>query len=383
MARKAKVKVDRPLNPDAMGRMGQSRFGELCDGGKLIANDSLRADRMGWDYHVEFPLPHQRDGVPFDSRTKLPDLKIQVKTIWADRSTVDVELPAAERLARWDYPSFIVILRMNMDQTYRDVHVIHLLDNNLASILKALRQAEAEGSLSIRSKTISFGIQHGIKIVVDGAELATTLRAAIGEHPDTYMARKGDQLRNLGFEPRRHTGTFSFTAASEDEVLDVFLGLRTAQVSRFDVDEKRFGIPLPQIREANATLGIKPESHGMCEFVMTSSLGDRKRAIFEAEFYIASTTITPTGPWKVRLHSPLIEVLCARDDPDAAFTIDVPSGTRLTLDDFIRISRAQLIVASGRRPPLRAYTGSGCLHSTSRKVRLSPINMRRRQGSNF
>jgi hypothetical protein len=354
MGKKARIKVGRPLDPDTMGRMGETRFGELCDSGNLIANDSRRADRMGWDYLVEFPLPHHRGDAPFDSQSKLPDMKVQVKTVWSDRSVVDIELAAARRLAIWDYPSFIVLLRLNMDLTYRDVHIIHLLDDNLARILKALRQAEAKGSLSIRNKTISFGIQDGTRITVNGQELAGSLRAAIGGDPDAYMAQKHDQLRNLGFEPHRYTGSFSITAASEDELLNVFLGLRKAQDSRFAVDEVRFGIPLAQIRETSATLEIKPESHGLCEFVMTSSVGDRRRAIFEAELYIARTT--PQGPWKIRIHSPLIELLCARDASDAVFTIGVPSGAHLTLSDIVRIYRAKLIVASG---PSNAFARMG------------------------
>jgi hypothetical protein len=299
MAKKSRPAVKRPLTPDELGRTGQRDFGGLCDRGKLVANDSARNDRMGWDYLVEFPLPHERGEAPFDSRPKLPDMKIQVKTIWSDRGTVDVELPAAERLARWDYPSFIVIMRMNTDLTYRDIHLIHLLDDNLARILKALRRAEVEGSLSIKDRTISFGIQHGPQVAADGRDLAETLRSAIGGDPDAYMGRKRDQLRYLGFEPKRYTGTFSIHAANEDEVLDVFLGLRSAQVSRFDADEVRFGLSLPQIRETDATLEIRPESRGLCEFVMTSTIGDRRRAIFEAELYLASATMTPRGPGRL------------------------------------------------------------------------------------
>jgi len=57
-------------------------------------------------------------------------------------------------------------------------------------------------------------------------------------------------------------------------------------VSRFHADEVRFGIPLPQLRETDATLEVKPESRGRCEFVMTPSVGGQKRAIFEAELYM-------------------------------------------------------------------------------------------------
>lgn len=56
MAKNARSLVKRPLTPEAMGRAGQAKFGELCDLGNLIANDSSRADSMGWDYLVEVPF---------------------------------------------------------------------------------------------------------------------------------------------------------------------------------------------------------------------------------------------------------------------------------------------------------------------------------------
>jgi hypothetical protein len=274
-------------------------------------------------------------------------MKIQVKTIWSDRTNVRVELPAAERLARWDYPSFIVILRMNMDRTYRDIYCIHLLDDNLARILKVLRKAEADGSLSIKGKTISFGIRDGIRIPVDGPELAKALNSAVGIDPDAYVARKGEQRRNLGFSEKRYSFTFSIAENSENDFLDILLGLRKANFSRFDADEVRFDLPLPLIRESEGILTIQPKSHGPCEFVVTSSVGDRKRAIFPAELYMANATMTSCGPWKARIHSPAIEMHFASDDSKGTFTIGSEPDTRLTVADSIRVWRAAFIIASG------------------------------------
>lgn len=303
---------------------------------------------MGWDYHVEFPHPHQHTGVPFDSRPKMPDMKVQVKTIWFDRSTVDVDLAAADRLAGWDYPSFIVLLRMNMDLTYKDMHVIHLIDDNLAMILKALRRAEAEGSLSIKKRTITFSIRHGVEAAVEGRALTDAFRAAIGEKPDTYVVRKREQRKNLGFGPRPIHLTFSLKAESEDEVLNVFLGLKKGEATQFDADEMRFGIPLPMERHQTAMVEIRPHSQGSCELVMTSSLGDRKRVIFEGDLYMASTTVTALGAWKLRVTSPLMELLCSRDERKATFTIAAKPDMRIPLRDSIKIARAHLIVALGR-----------------------------------
>jgi hypothetical protein len=330
-----------------MGKMGQVRFGELCFAGGLVPNESLRDDRMGWDYLVEFPLSHERGDVSFDRRQKLPDAKIQVKTIWSDRSSIDLALPAAERLALWDYPSFIVILHMNADQTYQSIYLIHLIDDNLARIIKSLRQAEAKGSLSIKNKTISFGIKRGTKIAVDGHELARALRLAIGESAGSYAERKRTQIKGLGFETRPSIVTFSISANNESELLDGLLGLRDLPITGFEADEVRFGISLPQIRETGGgILKVKPQSHGVCEFSMASIAGERKRVVLEANLYTATTSSNSQAPWKMKIESPLIELILASDAPTASIRIGALPGTNLTVRDLIRISRAELI-ASG------------------------------------
>ena len=252
-----------------MGRAGQTKFGELCDLGNLVANDSSRADRMGWDYLVEMPIDACRGDEPFDKRYKVPDMKVQVKTIWADNGSVDLELIAAERLARWEYPSFIVILRMNIDKSYRDAYVIHLFDDNLARILRALRKVEAENGRSIKNRTLTFDIGAGTKIAVNGDDLAKELRQSIGNNERNYAARKRDQLDNLGFGSHRVKARFDLAAMDNEEALNVLLGMQSGRATTFEADEIRFDIRTALIRDTGARIEVKPKSKGACEIVVS------------------------------------------------------------------------------------------------------------------
>lgn len=329
-----------------MGRAGQTKFGELCDLGKLVANDSSRADRMGWDYLIEVPLDAWRGEESFDSRHKVPDIKVQVKTIWADNDSVDVELLAAERLARWEYPSFIVVLRMNMDKTYRDGYIIHLFGDNLARILKALREAEAQNGRSIKNRTLTFNISAGTNIAIDGDELAKALREAIGNDGRNYAMRKRDQLDNLGYSVnKRVSGRFEIVAKDNDEVLNVFLGIQPGRATKIEADDIRFNIPIPLIRDTGGRIEIRPKSQGACQLVV-SSVRDHKRAVFHAALYFASLR-GPGAPWKLKVVSTLIELVASKESGKASFRIGLSEDGRYTLDEWALITQFYLITVSG------------------------------------
>ena len=338
---------NRPLDSDKLGQAGERRFAELCALGRLIAPDSSREDKMGWDFHVEFPHSPQRGEVAFDARTKMPDMKIQVKTIWSDRSSVDVKLTAAERLASWNYPSFIVILRMNEDLNYKDAYIIHLLGENLALILRALRKAEATGSLSIKSKTIRFGIKHGVKIAVNGAELVAALREALGSTPDDYVLNKREQWKSLGFAPRPIAISFTLKPANKTETLDFLLGLKEARVDNFHSESTRFGITIPHLPKQAATIMISPNSLGECEIVVVTSRSKKRRVSFTGELYAATITGDLHGPMKMRVISPIFELVCDSTDNTGMMNTKVPSNG-LAVKDWMRLARLGCIEASDK-----------------------------------
>lgn len=335
----------RPLNPVALGRSGQSYFMTLCDKGKLIATDSTRADYMGWDVHVEVPLGIERDEEPFDKRHKVPDMKVQVKTIWADNNSVDLSLIAAERLARWEYPSFVIILRMEMDKSFRDMFVIHLFDENLARILRALRKAEASEGLSLKSKTLTFSTNIGTNIPLNGDILARTLRDALGNDGRGYAVRKRNQLDNLGYGVHRVLGEFDLIAENIDEALSVMVGLRHGEAKNIKVDDIRFDIPIPVDRNMTGRIGVNSASKNFCRLVL-SSYSRYKRSVFDAELYFAS--FGADGPWKIRATSDIIELIASSTDAKVSLRTRIRESGLYTIGEFIQMTQFSLVIALGR-----------------------------------
>lgn len=300
---------------------------------------------MGWDYLVEMPFDARRGDEPFDKRHKVPDMKVQVKTIWADNVSVDLELIAAERLARWEYPSFIVILRMNIDKSYRDAYVIHLFGDNLARILRALRRVEAENGRSIKNRTLTFNIDAGTRIAVNGDDLAQELRRAIGNNEHDYAARKRDQLDNLGFGSHRVQACFDLAVRDNEEVLNVLLGMQPGRATRIEADEIRFDIRTTLIRDTGTRIEVKPKSKGACQ-VVVSSTRDYKRVVFDTELYFAD--LGGSGrPWKMRVLSDLVELAFSTESDSCSFRVGVRQDGRYTLDERISMIRFHRIVVSG------------------------------------
>jgi hypothetical protein len=127
------------LNSDELGEKGEHQFGQICADAKLVCNKSTR-DRTGWDYIVEFNFPN--DGTTQDSlekREKPLSCHVQVKTIWDHNDQIQMRLSSAEHLAKELKPAFVYVQKVNARLEFTGAHLIHVLDEPLAKILKRLR----------------------------------------------------------------------------------------------------------------------------------------------------------------------------------------------------------------------------------------------------
>ena len=142
-----------PLTADELGEAGELQFADLAARAKLFANKSQR-DRTGWDYVVEFPMPEAGPDISLDARR--PTLcMIQVKAT-TGREPVRLRLSSAERLAKQEAPSFIVVMRLARDGSPLHGYLIHLIGSNPAKVLRRLRLAHANDALDINHVKISF-----------------------------------------------------------------------------------------------------------------------------------------------------------------------------------------------------------------------------------
>jgi hypothetical protein len=256
----------RPLSSEKLGEKGESRFKELCTDAHLIANKSA-IDAMGWDYLVECPYPDADAETPLDKRPHPIECKVQVKTVWDDTKHVDLKLSAAERLAKADRPSFIVVLSVDVKLKFVAMRVFHMLDQHLEHVLKRLRKATAEGSLKINHAQLAFNLRDGVSVTPDGASLRRFITDTCGGSTTAYHDKKQDQLRNLGFGQLRFEGKFTVKAQSESEIAELFLGLRPAELVAFEVNEIRFGIKLPSHREGGGIIKITPRPAAECKII--------------------------------------------------------------------------------------------------------------------
>jgi len=256
----------RPLPPEKLGEKGETRFKEVCTDAGLIANKAV-IDEMGWDYLVQFPYPEPDMATPLDKRLPPMACKVQVKTVWDNTTHIDLKLSAAERLAKADRPSFIVVLSVDERLNFVAMHVFHMLDKHLERVLKRLRKATSEGSLKINHAKISFYLRDGESVSLDGNSLLRFINESCGDSRSAYCINKQDQFDNLGFGRLRFEGKFTIKAESELEIAKIFLGLRPVDIINFQADEIRFGIKLPSHAIDGGILSITPNPIANCKII--------------------------------------------------------------------------------------------------------------------
>jgi hypothetical protein len=146
------------LNSDELGKKGEARFSEICSDAKLIRNPSTDHDRAGWDYIVEFDQQPPQGSATLDTRRSPLSCHVQVKTMWNSGDRFKMRLSAAERLAKEPKPAFVYVFKVDANLNFVSAHLVQMLDENLATVLKRLRREEEKGTnpSRINSKYISF-----------------------------------------------------------------------------------------------------------------------------------------------------------------------------------------------------------------------------------
>lgn len=248
------------LDSDELGDLGESEFRRICASTRLICNKSDR-DRTGWDFMVQFPLTEDLPG-SLEARSPRPACFFQVKTKKGRKSSVSCRLTSLERLAKEPTPTFIYALEVDSKDKPVSAFLIHLLDEPLAVILKRLRHEDTAGKGAPNRKRLSLSVtKYGVRLAPTGEALREALESIFQQQGSGYIAKKLDQLENIGFEERRHHGRFRMEFHPQ-EIVDVFLGLKTnVRVTEFSASEVRFGIPkesIPLVQEGFLTIRPHP-----------------------------------------------------------------------------------------------------------------------------
>jgi hypothetical protein len=345
------------LNADELGKKGEARFSEICSDTKLVRNPSIDHDRTGWDYIVEFELQAPSGSETLDTRRTPLSAHVQVKTMWNKNDRFRMRLSAAERLAKEPKPTFVYVFKVNNKLDFVSAHLVHILDDNLATILKRLRREEANGTKPhrINNKYISFkASKSGRKIEPTGEALRLTMSEFCGPDLGEYIDRKRKQLRDLGFEPRRFEWTTTFKVESMDGLVDGLLGLRELEVTAGRAFETRFGIKLSRNEPNFATsiIRVKPAKADTC-IVTVRETPLAPPATFSADVLFPPMANLPKEHLKILVQNPLFRL--SIKGHAIQFTTDerAISAARLKIDDWRNFFRMLVALCRGAKITLK------------------------------
>ncbi len=332
------------LTPDELGDVGESLFRKLCSQGKLICNKSDR-DRTGWDFRVEFPIDAP-SGITLDQRSPRV-CQVQLKsTAGGSETRVPARLSSIERLAKDGAPAAVVVLRMRPDGTELMGYVIHLIDKELARILRRLRRAEADGRRDINHMTITFNYLKGKRFKPTGDELREALAEICQVDVAAYAEMKRHQLASLGYD---EGGGMEAEALlwieSPDHFTKILSGLAPLKPERLQAYDRRFGIRVPcqgTLLDGLEEFYIHPPAVGPCDIIMRDG-PLRPAALFRCEAFAPPPI--DGGPRLVIRHT-TFSVLFREDGLEFETTGNFIEGHR-ALEEWILLLRGLSYLAGG------------------------------------
>jgi hypothetical protein len=339
------------LNSDQLGQKGEARFREICSDAGLTCNQSTY-DRTGWDFIVEFPFQLPDLQSTLDKRYAPISCHVQVKTMWESNDEFRMRLSSAERLAKETKPAFVYVLKVNEQLEFVSAHLVHMLDENLAAVLRRLRQEQAKGVHSIErvnKKTISFrASRSGQVLYPTGQALRKALGSLCGPDLNSYIEKKRDQLANLGFDASRFQGKTTFLIRSDEKFVDALLGLKEIELTEFEVFERRFGIALQTSNTgpAKGTMHIQPNRADQCTIIIREE-GLRSPAVFEGDIFLPSMVGLPREERKFLVKSSLFQIVIEPNGMQFTTSEVVRRSPPLEIDAWINFFKMLVIFSKG------------------------------------
>lgn len=346
------------MNSDELGEKGESRFKEICADAGLICNKADR-DRAGWDFIVEFPfapLPHHT----LDSRTTPLSCHVQVKTLLKGSNNFKMRLSSAERLAKELKPAFIYVFKVDQDLRFTDAFLVHLLNNRLGAILKRLRAEQAKGTAAsqLNKRSISLTPSASERLAPTGAALRAALMSVCSDGLHPYSEAKNNQLKKLGFDLPPIEGRMTLKLLPDDDIGEVFLGLKQAEVLNFQTFTNRFGIKLPDFQSQDGKITIEPHPADRCSITVRDD-SPMPPAVFPADVYFSAIWPHVSNGKAARIASNLFSLVFSSNSYE--FNYDINPPKRESPEGWRQFWRMVLALSSGK----------GCLQIVSQTT---PMN---------
>jgi hypothetical protein len=231
------------IDSSVIGRRGERAFEDLCERARLRIGKP-EPDMTGKDYLVEFPFEDPEGIYTLDNRPIPLSCYVQVKTVTYKTERVKIYLKAAEYLIRELKPAFIAIVRLDENENVSGIHMLHVYDYVISSILKRLREEQAKKSFNLSNKSISFPVDVIAPLDCGTQAVKNLISLKVGNNMVDYANRKKAQLDELGYNDYRYQLSMRFRAMPFEDLVDGFLGLRELPTASFEHFDRRFGINL-------------------------------------------------------------------------------------------------------------------------------------------
>lgn len=309
-----KANTPRQLNSDELGAYGEYEFPRRLVPAQLIANKSDR-DRTGWDYIVEWPASAGK-GDSLDLREAPPSCHVQVKTKWSGNDRVEARLSSLERLAKELKPSFIYVFECaegaaGAEPAYTGARVIHVDGPFLAFVLRKLRklrECEAAG-VEANTEQVGFSLKkYGVPIEPTGAAFRAYVEGVVGDTLLEYAQNKRKQRQTVGFESGRFQLTTTLSAATKEDFVDAFLGLKPIDGKVVSSIETRFGVPLPKpfsIPEGTWEIRVSPFDSGSVRVWIP---GRERPLDFRGKIYLPPKAVATSTVFKLLVRTDLFRL---------------------------------------------------------------------------
>ncbi|WP_141653075.1 hypothetical protein [Phenylobacterium immobile] len=221
-----------------------------------------------------------------------------------------LSLSAAEKLAKRAGPTFIAGLTFDRSNPDRfDLYVIELRGPELASVLAALRKAQAEGQPPNR-RLIEFQLRPEHRLAEPtGSALHTRLLEAVSEGEAAYVAAKSVEQETLGYDEDRIRATLLVHDLTLPDTIEVLLSGKPFKGSIIDVYERRFGIDLPSdlLPAASGIMEVTPAASSTCT-LRTKATKQQSSLLFRGYFFHASFPGPTDLVWRSKFDFGLFEI---------------------------------------------------------------------------
>lgn len=340
--------MENEFDPDRIGRIGERQFEVFCERAGLYCNKSV-VDVMGWDFIVEFPMSSADKTLSLDQRLTNA-ARVQLKsTLGRAGNRIRLSLSAIDRLAKDPRPALIVVFRLRSDGELQSGYLVHLIGNELARVLKRLRQAEASRAFDINHTDISYNYEKvGVRFEPTATGLLKAVSAACGRNSGAYTIEKQRQLAELGYENGQIEAEALIQIEGPEHFSSLLLGLAPLKPHRFRIFDSRFGIRLPYqgtLFDDIEELRLSPPTLGRCEISIRGA-GFGQAARFEGEMFIGPPMAEPHGvELLIRTPDFIIRLTRTALKFESVGSID---DMEHSLEEWAELLRALTLMARGR-----------------------------------